>query len=318
MNYFLKNRTLLSSIIMSVIMMTSSAYAAKISISAPHDVPPIQQPITVLVFLDAESDMVSGVSGEFSFPSDLFTIESLSDDSSIVSLWVTPPSLSQDKYIDGRTHINFEGIFPGGYSGVRSPYYQGSKPGVLFAVNLIPKNKGQGTFVVDNLILNSFTADAKPLPVDSIFEEVHVPALAMIASPLVHPAYEVVSKTLTAEVTRDVLVNRNAWYLVINEREQKSPIAKIYVAETNDYTAELVNEKNWRETSVPYVLLYQDRTKYIHTKVMYANNTYALVTVPPVENSHSISVLSRILISIIIVLSLVSVYGKKLFTVLQK
>lgn len=300
-------------IIGSLVMSISCVYAAKITIDAPKSALGNRQPITVQLFLDANDDVVSGISGSFSFPADLFTIDSLSNQSSIVSLWVTQPAPSQEKYIDGRTHITFEGIFPGGYRGVRSPYYQGYKPGLLFSVTLIPKNKGQGTFVVDDLILNAYNQDATPLPIVSVIQDIRVPELTGPVVSSSNVLREITSKTLTAFITRDQLVNRNAWYLVVNDQEEKSPISQVYVVENDSYSASLVNDRRWRAVTTPYVLFYQDRTKYIHVKVLYANNTYALLTLPPVENSKSISGLSRILVSVIIVLSLLYFYGKKLF-----
>ena len=59
---------------------------------------------------------------------------------------------------------------------------------------------------------------------------------------------------------------------------------------------------------MPYVLLFQDRTKYIHVKVVYSDHTYTLRTLPPVENSQSIPSMSRILLGIALLLLCVYFY----------
>lgn len=283
--------------------------AAEIIIKAPSNALANRQPITVEVILDQEEDVISGISADFSFPSDMFTVGSIQTKDSIVSLWVKQPGVSLEKYFDDRTHITFEGIFPGGYEGVLSPYYKGKKPGVIVSVTLIPKNKGIGSLIVDNITLNRYDSEATPIETASAIKTIIVPELLPIVPTFFSESTEVKSPTLEAFITRDALVNNNAWYVVVNEREEKSAVEEMLIAETDDYNARLVSSGKWRSAKNPYVLLYQDRTKFVHIKILYTNNTYALLTLPPVENSKSISGISRILIGIIIVLSLLYFYA---------
>jgi hypothetical protein len=295
--------------------MTISAFshAATIVIDSPAKTSPNASPILVRIMLDPEKDILSGMSGNFSFPTDLFTLGTISTESSIVSLWIKQPKVSNEIYLDGRTHIAFEGIFPGGYDGVRSPYYYGVKPGVIFSVMLIPKSKGEGVLMVDDVLLNAYNSEATPLPAVSTANTIENPALTGEYLTAKTPMKEVVSSTLTTFIARDTLVNNNAWYVMVNEREQKSSIEKIYVAETEEYHASLVEEYAWHKEEVPYVLRNQQRTKYVHVKVVYSSNTYALVTLPPVENSQSIPLASRILISVALALLVLYVYAKYFF-----
>jgi hypothetical protein len=297
-------------------------YSAAITINAPAQALSNRQPIVVQFFLDPEQDTISGISGNFSYDTDLFTLSDISTESSIVSLWITQPSLSEEKNIDSRIHITFEGIFPGGYDGVRSPYYNGVRPGRIFAVTLIPKNKGTGTFIVDDIALNAYNSDATPLKTQSAIQAINVPDLIGSSVTTLSPMVEITSPTLSAIITRNPLINSNAWYLLVNEREQKSAIENIYVAETSDWTGEQVSDSAWRKSGNPYILLYQNRTKYINIKVVYADNTYTLKTIPPVENSGTISERSRILVSValalLFVLLVLYFYAKYSFTIVSK
>lgn len=292
--------------------------AAEIVIKAPSNALANRQPITVQLVLDQEEDVLSGISADFSFPSEMFTVGSIQTKDSIVSLWIKQPGVSLEKYFDDRTHITFEGIFPGGYEGVVSPYYKGKKPGVLVSVTLIPKNKGIGSLIVDNIILNRYDSEATPIETPSAVKTIIVPELLPIVPAFVGEPVEVKSPTLEALITRDPLVNNNAWYVVVNEREEKVAIEEMLIAETDDYNARLVSNGKWRSTKNPYILLYQDRTKFVHIKILYTNNTYALLTLPPVENSESISSISRILIGIIIVLSLLYFYASSILAFFKK
>ncbi len=288
--------------------------AAKILINAPSKALSNRQPIVVRVLLDTEQDTLSGISGNFSFPADLFSVESIMTQGSVVSPWVIEPSISEEKYLDNKTHIIFEGIFPGGFSGVRSPYYEGGKAGILFSITLIPNNKGTGTLGVDDIVFNSFSSDAKRLPSEAIFTIITVPQL--IGNPAVksNEPQRVENKSLSLRVDRDELINRNAAYLTLTHSDTFSAVKKIFVVESDTYNGDTILEKEWREVSLPYVLLYQDRTKYIHVKVLYANNTYTIKTLAPVENSKSISGLSRILVGVLALLFVLFFYGHHLLT----
>ena len=300
-----------------IITLSAISYvtASSIVIESPDKALSNRQPIVVQVFLDQENNTLSGVSGNFSFPADLFSIESISVENSIVSLWVKQPSVSLEKYLDNRTHITFEGIFPGGYNGVRSPYYSGVKPGRIFYITLVPKNKGNGIFIVDNIEFHAFDQEASRLPSASIFKTIIVPDLLGDAPSISTAERGVYSKTLEAFITRDPLINNNAWYLVVNDREQKSAISDISVAEDDTYNGELVPDLTWKHASTPYVLFYQNRSKYVHVKVLYADHTYSLVTLLPVENSESIVITSRILVSVVVLLSLLYFYVHYLYLV---
>lgn len=298
---------------------TVTANAAKVTLLAPESAAQTGQPVTVQIFIDAEDDVLSGIAGNFSFPSDMFSLDAISLEDSVVSLWAVQPSLSEEKYLDNRTHLVFEGIFPGGYDGVRSPYYFNKKEGMLFSLTLLPKKKGKGVFLVDDISINAFNSDATPLVTTSASRLVTVPDLIPVKYGSSEATFmRVKSSTLSAFITRTSLVNNNAWYVVVNEREPISPIQKILIAETDDYDAEAVSESSWRSAKVPYVLLYQNRSKSTHIKVVYANHTYTTVTLPSVENFTSISYLSRILVGIGLVLALMYFYGKNIFTLFKK
>lgn len=296
----------------------STAYSASIRINAPEQALSNRNPITVLVSLDTDNTSVSGIGGSFSYPTELFDVKSISIENSIVPLWIKQPTVSEDKNIDGRTHITFEGIFPGGYSGISSPYYEGFRAGTIFMVTLVPKNKGTAVLLVDDIVLNEFNQNATPIPVESSLRIIKVPDLVGLPSSDTSIQQEVLRSSIGAVISRDPLINNNAWYVLVTDNERINPIKKIYIAETNDYSVYRVKSESWKEVSNPYVLFYQDRTKYVHIKVLYTNNTYALTTLLPVENSNSIENTSRILVSIVVALSLLYLYGKKFFIFFKK
>lgn len=315
MNYFFKKTII---VFVAIFSLHAVAYGAVITIASPAKALANRQPLTVQVFLDSENDTISGISGNFSYDADLFSIDSISAENSIVSLWVKQPALSHEIYLDGRTHIMFEGIFPGGYSGVRSPYYQGVMPGKLFTVTLIPKNSGVGNFMVDEILLNAYSSEATPIKTESAIRQIAVPSLSGTVAAHSRVLMEVKSSNSSSFITRDPLVNNNAWYLVTNDEQNKSAQEAIYVAETDDWSAHLVDERMWKRATNQYVLAYQKRTKYVHIKIMYSDSTYSLTTLPPVENSTGIPRTSRILGGVAALLFVLYLYAQYFHIPLSK
>ena len=298
-------------------MCSSVAHGASFQIEAPERALSNRQPIVVMVRLDTETKTISGVSGDFSFPSELFTLENISLEGSVVPIFIQTPSLSEEKYIDGRTHIVFEGIFPGGFDGVSSPHAKEKSSGGIFSLLLIPTAKGEGLFSLDQTQALSFGESPKNIAQGSVFKKILVPSLLTNKEADVLQAPHSNEK-LNAFILRDPLISANAWYVSYVDSHTKSARTHVYVAETKNWSGELVPEVLWKQTTLPYVLTYQSRNMYVHVKAVYADGTYALTTLPPVENSGSISIISRILLGIAFLGIMLLVYGKKLILFFKK
>lgn len=307
MNYIFKSFILIFSFLL---FGYTNVFAARIYMQAPESASSNRTAFTVLVQIDPEKKILSGVSGMFSFPSELFEIQEISTVGSAVSVWVTQPKVSNEKFFDSRTHITFEGIMPGGFSGVRSPYYQGALPGTLFSITLIPKNKGIGTFILDDIELHLYDRDATTLYSESDIKMIHVPPLTGIPQEKKASPTFIKNQSVTTALTESNLINNGAWYLSVNETESHSSIEAIYVAESDEGNPFLVSEYDWKTISSVYVLLHQDRTKYIHTKIVYSDNTYTFQTIKPVDNRTPISYSSRILIGVLLLGFFFYLYGK--------
>lgn len=314
----MKNKFLLTFLIIATYFTALNLNAAKLIIDAPETATTNAKPVIVTIFVDPENTPLSALSGTLSFPSELFDVGDITTQSSIVSVWVTHPQVVTEKYFDSRTRISFEGIIPGGFSGVRSPYYSGSKPGIVFTVTLLPKAKGLGNILIDGVELHAYNSDGTILSTESLGKNITVPEL--IATPLKENKNLtlVTSNTLTATLARDPLIASNDWYLTVNDDESIRPINHIEVVESSEYSASHVASYEWKTMTNPYVLLYQSRVKYIHVKVVYENGNYALQTIPPVENSQTNSHISLILLIVTIALFVLYQYGKTLKKIIRK
>lgn len=275
-----------------------NASAATITVLAPEKAPLSGEPFPVVVTLDPEGEVVSGIEGNLSFDEKIFSVDSISTDNSVVSPWIGFPHISSDKYFDNKVHITFEGIFAGGFGGVKSPYYKGEREGKVFTVFLRPKNAGEATLVLDSLSLRAYNEEATEIKVLSTVKKISVPVGTRILKKEEKSLRFIRHDSLAVMVAKSELINSGAFHIVIDDKEPHSAISEMYVAEADVYNGTLVEEKDWHKASNPYILLSQDRSKYIHVKVIYSDDTYTIKTVEPVDNLRSYEQNSHILISI--------------------
>jgi hypothetical protein len=287
-----------------------SLSAAKIKIEAPNTVSANRAPLSLSVILDNEGGNISGFSGDFSFPSELFDVMSIETKGGVVPLWGEAPHISSEYHFDGRTHVNFEGIIPGGFTGVRSAYSTKGLPGILFTITLIPKTEGRGTFLVNEVKIHNYDENATVIGDTGDSSIIVIPKLIEVVDSADILKEKVSSDSLLVTFNHSEMVENNASYLYINESDPSRAIDYILIAESNKYNSSLVRDYEWQRVSNPYILQGQNRNKFIHIKVFYTNNTYAIKTIEPVENLSSTEQLSRILIGILIAILLLLYYAK--------
>lgn len=289
------------------------SYAARMYIESPATASSNREPVVVTIFLDPEHVSISGLSADLSFPSELFDVKTITTQNGVVPLWIVEPQISQEKHFDQKTHIVFEGIVPGGFNGVRTVYDTKLHAGILFTVVLIPKNKGEGDFLLQNIDLREFTSNATYIPSVPDKKKITVPFLT--GEEVIPETYlkNVTPSSVNFEISKSDLVNNGAPYVYVYDENPSHTIKYIEIAETNEYDPYHVSEYAWRKATNPYVLAYTKQTKYVHAKIVYTDNTYVFKTIAPVENSQKIMATSRILVYIIVSISLIYFYGKKLF-----
>lgn len=292
-----------------IISSTTTSFAAKLYFDAPLKASSNREPVTVLVYLDNEGDIVSGVGGELTFRSDHFSVKEIIAGNSSIPLWATYPSISEERYLDNRTHIVFEGIIPGGFSGVRSAHLMKPGKGLLFIVLLTPKEAGISDIRLDNVDVRAFNEQATLLSSRSYSQRIFIPSQTGK-----EPSHTV-ELTYTKNTSPSYLISRSEYtnnqnFIFVQENNPAFLIEKIQVAETDNYLPPLITSSLWRTVDNPHILTYQGRDKYIHLSIIYSNKTYSLITVPPVENLSKEAQSSRILVYIVIVMALLYHYGK--------
>lgn len=279
---------------------TLSAHAAKVLLDVSKN--PSGTAYILHVSLDTEGVSANAVSGVISFPSDLLKVKSLDTTSSIISLWGTQPTETKERSFNVRTQITFEGIMPGGFVGVRSPYYQGERPGKILDIELTPIGNGEAYIMFDSVRVLANDGKASSLSVTA--ESVTIPTVMTKTSLFKDVAIKKISTGVFAPfITHDQNVARGKWYLVPLFTSNQKTVKELEVAETRTSDPESIAMYEWSTVSGTYVLAYQNRNRFVHVKASYYDDTYEIVTLAPVENSQDNLLGSYILIGIIMLIA---------------
>lgn len=161
------------------------AHAANLTLSPSSGTFEVGDKVTVKVIVSSAGTPFNAVSGSLSFPTSIFSVDSVSKANSVLNFWVTEPTISSGI-------VKFEGIALGG---------TGSASGTVVTVNMhalasgtgtasfisgqILANDGQGTDITGNLTGGTYSvkeATVKPAPSKV------VPSPAPVSTPEPTPA----------------------------------------------------------------------------------------------------------------------------------
>lgn len=275
-----------------------SAHALMLSLEQTSDISTGQ--ISFDVMLNTEGTSVNAFSGAVSIPVDQFEIESISTAGSVSVLWLTKPALSEERDINGRKRIPFEGMFPGGFDGVRSPFYEDTRPGKLFSVTLRPVAAGKALILLENVDIRAHDGQATKLAVTT------EPSTIFVPDPRTLPKVETKKKTpieisnssLQGFLSKDESVASGRWMLTIYDDITDRSASGYFVAESKTSDPRGVRAYEWKKATQPYVLKNQWRNRFIHIKALYDDASYSFTTIAPVENASDSSLAWRILVMI--------------------
>lgn len=266
--------------------------------------------VTLDVMLDPEGESINAFSGTVSFPEGIFSIESLSTIDTVVPIWIQTPVVSEERNFSGRGQVVFEGMIPGGFQGVRSPYYEGVKPGKLFSITFRPVDAGNATILSEGVKLLRNDGMATAIPSANAVFSITVPDLKTLpkAPKSRVREEEIRNSSLQLMLSQDDSVERGKWMLVVHDTQVDKTSRGYFVAETRTSNPRDLNAYEWSPFKNPFVLQSQARDKFIHVKALYTDGSYAYATLSPVENFKDMSNVWRILI-VLVALLLVLFYA---------
>ena len=91
--------------------------------------------------LDAKDESLNAYEGELIYSTKKLAVESIETANSLVTNWITYPEKGNS--LSGDDSIMFEGLTPGGFSGVLQTGENNKEPGVLFSVIFSAREQGE-------------------------------------------------------------------------------------------------------------------------------------------------------------------------------
>ncbi len=164
---------LVSAFFLALLGVPGVSSAASLSISPASGVYFVGDQISFKVLVSSSDAPLNALSGTLSFPSSLFSVQSISKAGSILNFWVTEPTFSVSSAI-----IQFEGVSLAGFQGtggtVITVTLRALKVGsgtIAFQSGQALANDGQGTDITAALLGGTFqiqAAKAKPIPTPAV------------------------------------------------------------------------------------------------------------------------------------------------------
>jgi hypothetical protein len=260
-----------------VFLKPSATAAAELFWSATATPAEVSQNFSADLMLDPAGADINAVAGRLIFPTNLLTLEKISDGGSIISFWIEAPQISSDQ------SVIFSGIIPGGFSGVLQPYVGVKNPGRLLTLIFKAKQEGSGVLSLPDVqvLLN----DGQGTPATATVRDFVLPVAAFTrravsgekTSPVSTEDKEI-PENFTPQLVKDPGLFNGQWCLAFIAADAGSGISHYEVQES--WQAEPANN-NWQKASSPYLLQDQSLRRYIFVKAVDRAGNARLVVLPP-------------------------------------
>ncbi|MDB5266280.1 MAG: hypothetical protein JWN89_95 [Parcubacteria group bacterium] len=201
---------------------------------------------------------VNGIQGTVILPVGL-SVADIRFDRSIIPLWVESPHAIRS---GDHEEIVFSGLVPGGFSGLLSPYYHGSRPGTLFTIRATALNEG-----VYEILFKGMTYLQ-----DGQGTESSVPPLTASITVGPHRGGEAekridttVPEAFLPVVSKSPLIFNDRWFVSFDTKDTESGINYYEVAEVQPGS---FGEPLWKRAASPYELKDQTLESVVYVRAV--------------------------------------------------
>jgi hypothetical protein len=253
-----------------LVVLANSALAATMLIDAPTTVA-VGSAIEVTLWLDPAGETVNAVEGVLRYPHNLLEFKSVSDGGSVVSLWAEKPHLTGDGL------VSFAGVIPGGFSGVLSPYYQGSRPGKLWSARFTVTAAGQGDYALEGIRLLRHDGSGTAVPVTVARVGLRSTTQGSIAEAQL-PADIQPPEPFKIELTRNTQVFSGQWFIAFATQDKDSGLDHYEVQEVRGAAPD---PRLWVEAQSPYLLQDQRLRSTVYVRAVDQAGNERVVALAP-------------------------------------
>lgn len=267
----------------SVLCPLSSVLSARLYFAAPELTQSLYAPFEVEVRLDSADEGVNALDGEVVLGSDVADAVSVSDGSSIVSLWVErpapPPPVAGEGIRNRGTAIRFSGIIPGGFQG---------SGGKVLSLTLAPRASGELS-----LEFSSSTVAYRNGP-DGQPAELQLEGTSVVVRSEKQPVFGVAQpdrdapEPFSPQLVRNPQLLEGRWALVFSTTDKRSGVSHYDVRELPaTWWGQLLGRSRWASATSPYAVEDQSlrRTLQVRAVDVAGNVRYAALRPPAAQRS---------------------------------
>ncbi|MFH1162332.1 MAG: hypothetical protein V1696_03640 [Candidatus Jorgensenbacteria bacterium] len=275
------------------------AEAAQFSATSPFPAVRVDDEFLVTAWLDTEGEDINATEGRLSFPHRSLELKKIYENDSVMNLWVEKPRQDADG------SVVWSGIIPGGFEGVLSPYYTGTRPGKLFSLLFKAQQPGSATVYFANA--RALLDDGKGTGASVTSSGVTIGILPSQGGTATHDrsVLELQSDKeppgeFTPEVSRDPSLFGGDWFVVFSTDDKGTGVDHYDIYESR-FNWKNIGAQKWTLGESPYHLRDQSRQSYIYVKAVdrVGNARIAVVTPQNPMRWYEIWYLYVILIAIV-------------------
>lgn len=215
----------------------------------------------VHVRIDTEGDAVNAIAGTLNFPSNLFSIRSVSDGNSVLNFWIEKPESSS---VQAGT-LRFSGMTPGGFKGGEV---------LLFSMIVKAEHFGSGSFSMTDV--QTLRNDGKGSSVNTAITPLSMDISSSFGSSTAH--FSLVQDNVPPEdfnplIAHDATLFDGKYFLVFSTQDKGSGISSYAVREGR--------WSHYKNAESPYLLQNQSLRKKIFVKAIDNEGNEKVASVDP-------------------------------------
>jgi hypothetical protein len=275
-------------VILCFLFSFSHSHAASLSHTVEENIN--KKEIKVTFLLDPKDESLNAYEGELIYDTQKLAVERIETANSLVTIWVTYPEKSNS--LLGDDSIVFEGLTPGGFSGVLQTGENNKEPGVLFSVIFSAREQGETNVSLSGI--NIYKNDGSGGEAEVLDHSLTL----SLRAPFVKSSYSRVSLTeksqenegssdIFAQVVEGEDIYAGRPFLIFENKNKQKNLLRFQISESVIEDSRSLHGFSWTEAKSPYLLTRVGTSKFIHVRALYSDGTYSVKTLDAVEKSVS-------------------------------
>ncbi len=210
------------------------------------------------LLINPTGESINAVAGSVRIPTSHIELVDITTNDSVVDLWIEQPELTGEM-------VRFAGIMPRGFDGIRKPYGDERKSGILLTLHYRALEEGSVPLVIEGVEAYLNDGNATPAEVEVVPGVVDIVRNArnlQTDTPLdVTPPERFVPL-----IVRDAALHDGKYVVVFHTVDRGSGVDHYEVAEVA--ADETVQDGDWRTAHSPHVLNDQDNVHDVYVKAV--------------------------------------------------